>query len=96
MATPQPEMKKRGTFRFRPIRLNRELTSSMGQTWHHILPSSEALMMTSGHQSDQTMRAARLVFRKVPVIPAETWGAANPPAINSPKTTRVKTWAMRG
>jgi len=46
--------------------------------------------MTRGHQRDQTMTAARFVLRKTPVIFGGTWGAANPPAMRSANTIRVK------
>jgi hypothetical protein len=46
--------------------------------------------MTSGHHSDQTMSAARLVLCSVPVMAAETWGTMNPPAIKRRKTMRAK------
>ena len=81
---------KRGTLRFNPIRLNNELTSSMGQTWHQTRPTREVLIMTRGHHRDQTMRTARLVLPKTPAIFCSTWGATSPPAIKSPNPTKVK------
>ena len=47
-----------------PIFAKNDVTNSIGQTMHHILPKNMALIIIIGHQYDQISKLARLKFRK--------------------------------
>jgi hypothetical protein len=75
----QPERSARGASILKPILTREDVTNSIGQIMHHTRPNNTALMMINGHQYDQTIRFARLVFLRTFANSVSSVLAASPP-----------------